>query len=198
MNRGVERKLTQLLNTNNEFMTFGSYYLKFLIDTCHLVIDDVKEIAVFHKTDCFNSFVTTYMGRRIEAIKERNNGKSLYCKMMLNSSYGFDGLNEENYSKTKFCTLSQARMEQGKTNFLSTRQINDDLYMVSYKPMFYKCNTCIQESFFTLDNAKYAYVNFVYNFMHKCLDMSKIHFIEGDTDSSYWAISGDSEEDIHQ
>ncbi|KAA6317790.1 MAG: hypothetical protein EZS28_055039, partial [Streblomastix strix] len=26
--------------------------------------------------------------------------------------------------------------------------------------------------------------------MYKCLDMTKIHFVEGDTDSAYWAISG--------
>jgi hypothetical protein len=34
--------------------------------------------------------------------------------------------------------------------------------------------------------------------MYKCLDMNKIHFIEGDTDSMYWAISGNPDEDIHQ
>jgi hypothetical protein len=26
--------------------------------------------------------------------------------------------------------------------------------------------------------------------MNKCLDMSKIHFVEGDTDSMYWAVAG--------
>jgi hypothetical protein len=33
--------------------------------------------------------------------------------------------------------------------------------------------------------------------MYKCLDMSKIHFVEGDTDSMYWAVSG-SEDDIYE
>jgi hypothetical protein len=51
---------------------------------------------------------------------------------------------------------------------------------------------------FTLDNAKYAYNAFVYEFMHKCLDMNKIHFIVGDTDSSYWAIAVDPSRGIHQ
>jgi hypothetical protein len=49
-----------------------------------------------------------------------------------------------------------------------------------------------------LDNAKYWYLNFIYNFMYRCLDMDKIHFIEGDTDSAYWAISGDPNEDYKQ
>ena len=34
--------------------------------------------------------------------------------------------------------------------------------------------------------------------MYKCFDMDKIHFIEGDTDSAYWAISGNPNEDFHQ
>ena len=45
-------------------------------------------------------------------------------------------------------------------------------------PKTYKCDTCLQEAVFTLDNAKFWYLNFVYNFMYKCLDMDKIHFIE--------------------
>ena len=34
--------------------------------------------------------------------------------------------------------------------------------------------------------------------MYRCLDMDRIHFIEGDTDSAYWAIAGDPNEDYHQ
>ena len=56
----------------------------------------------------------------------------------------------------------------------------------------------MQEAFFTLDNAKYHYLNFIYNFMYKCLDMDRIHFVEGDTDSMYWAIAGSQEDDYTQ
>ncbi|KAA6327217.1 MAG: hypothetical protein EZS28_053842, partial [Streblomastix strix] len=55
------------------------------------------------------------------------------------------------------------------------------------------CKTPLQEAYFVLDNAKYHYVNFIYNFMHKCLDMTKLHFVEGDTDSAYWAVSGSAD-----
>jgi hypothetical protein len=37
-----ERKLTQLLSTHDQFMSFSSYYLWFLIDICHFVIDDIS------------------------------------------------------------------------------------------------------------------------------------------------------------
>jgi hypothetical protein len=32
----------------------------------------------------------------------------------------------------------------------------------------------------------------------KCLDLERIHFIEGDTDSSYWAVAGDPKLGLHQ
>jgi hypothetical protein len=62
----------------------------------------------------------------------------------------------------------------------------------------YTVNTAIQEAVFTLDNAKFWYIKFVYDFIYKCIDLSKIHFIEGDTDSLYYAISGNPDEDCHQ
>jgi DNA polymerase elongation subunit (family B) len=65
-------------------------------------------------------------------------------------------------------------------------------------PKTFSCDTAIIQGFFTLDNAKFWYLNFIYNFMYKCLDKTRFHFIEGDTDSMYFAISGNSEEDNNQ
>jgi hypothetical protein len=59
-------------------------------------------------------------------------------------------------------------------------------------------NTPIQCGFFTLDNAKYWVLNFNYNFMEKCHDHARFHYIEEDTDSLYFAISGSKNEDINQ
>ncbi|GHU21130.1 hypothetical protein FACS189472_13550 [Alphaproteobacteria bacterium] len=103
--RGVERRLTCLLDIHGEFQTFSNYYIFFLIDYCHLVIDEFREISVFHKTDCFKNLVTTVMGRRIEAIKEKNKGVDKYSKMIMNASYGFNIKNNENYAKVELCKL---------------------------------------------------------------------------------------------
>ncbi|KAA6378941.1 MAG: hypothetical protein EZS28_025532 [Streblomastix strix] len=73
---------------------------------------------------------------------------------------------------------------------MNDRKLADNLYAVQYNPKNCKSNTCLQVAYFTLDNAKYWYLNFIYNFMYKCLDMTKLHFVEGDTDQAYWAISG--------
>jgi hypothetical protein len=42
------------------------------------------------------------------------------------------------------------------------------------------------------------YFKFVYDFIYRFIDMSKIHFIESDTNSLYYAISGNPDEDCHQ
>jgi hypothetical protein len=41
------------------------------------------------------------------------------------------------------------------------------------------------------------YIKFVYDFIYRCIDLSKIYFIEGDTGSLYYATSGNPDEDCH-
>jgi hypothetical protein len=85
-----------------------------------------------------------------------------------------------------------------RPNHVSTTKLNNDTYAVQSLPKSFRCDTCLIEAFFTLDNAKVMYLDFIYNFMFKCLDMERIHFIEGDTDSMYWAVSGNLAEDNKQ
>ncbi|KAA6371981.1 MAG: hypothetical protein EZS28_032492, partial [Streblomastix strix] len=185
-----ERKLTQLLSTHNQYMTFSSYYLWFLIDDCHFIIDDIKQLVTFDKYTKFNAFVNEFMNKRIEAIKDKNNGLDKFCKMILNASYGSDGMNTEKYNKIKLLTKDKTIEAHTKQSWMNDRKLADNLYAVQFNPCNCRCNACLQVAYFTLDNAKYCYLNFIYNFMYKCLDMTKLHFIEGDTDSAYWAISG--------
>jgi hypothetical protein len=62
----------------------------------------------------------------------------------------------------------------------------------------YLLNTSIHETVFTLDNAKFWYIKFVYDFICRCINLSKIHLIEDDADSLYYTISGNPDEDCHQ
>jgi hypothetical protein len=76
--------------------------------------------------------------------------------------------------------------------------LNEDKYIVEKNYRSYTVDTALQEAVFTLDNVKFWYIKFVYDFMYKCIDMRKVNFIEGDTDSLCYAISGDPEKDCHQ
>ena len=192
-----EKKLTQLLRVDT-FTTFSSYYLWFLIDRCHFIIDDIEWISVWSKHDGFNLFVNELMNKRIKAMVDGNKGLENFCKTNLNGSYGYDAKNTEKYTKSSIKNRIDTALAQVYPSFVDTRKLNDDQYLVIQKPRTYRCDTCLQEAFFTLDNAKYWYLNFYYNFMVKCLDMEKIHFIEGDTDSMYFAIAGNPDEDYTQ
>ena len=48
-----ERKLTQLADTNGEYMSFSSYYLWYLMDKFHFVIDDIQTLITFNKKYLF-------------------------------------------------------------------------------------------------------------------------------------------------
>ncbi|KAA6356879.1 MAG: hypothetical protein EZS28_047594, partial [Streblomastix strix] len=170
--------------------TDNSYYLWFLIDDYHFIIDDIKQLVTFDKHTKFNAFVNEFMNKRIEAIKDKNSGLDKFCKMILNASYGSDGMNTEKYNKIKLLSKDKTIEAHTKQSWMNDRKLADNLYAVQFNPKNCKCNTCLQVAYFTLDNAKYWYLNFIYNFMYKCLDMTKLHFVEGDTDSAYWAISG--------
>ena len=82
--------------------------------------------------------------------------------------------------------------------FLDTRRINDEKYLVTYNSKTYSEDTCLHVSFFTLDNSKFWYLNFYYNFLIRCLDTDRFHVVELDADSLYLAIAGNADEDYHQ
>jgi hypothetical protein len=192
------RKLTQLTDTHDTFMTFSSYYLWFLIDTCHFIIDDVKEMYVYTKHTGFKTFVERYTRKRQMAKLAGDGAADEFYKMCLNGAYGYDIMNEENFTKTEFCSREKTFLRHLSPYHSATRKINSSTYQVQMFPRTYHCNTCIVEGFFTLDNAKFWYLNFIYNFMFKCLDMTKIHVVELDTDSIYLAVSGSPEDGIKQ
>jgi hypothetical protein len=141
------------------------------------------------------------MTKRQEAKLKEDKASDDFFKNCMNGSYGYDIMNEENFSKAKILDKPKTFMHQMAPNFISTKKIRDEpteLYQVQLLPRRYNCNTSIIQGFFTLDNTKFWYLNFIYNFLYKCIDTNKIHFIEGDTDSMYWAVAGNPNEDYRQ
>ncbi|KAA6399430.1 MAG: hypothetical protein EZS28_005041 [Streblomastix strix] len=109
--------------------------------------------------------------------------------MILNAFYGSDGMNTEKYNKIKLLTREKTLEAYTKQSWMNDHKLADNLYAVQFNLKNCKCNICLQVAYFTLDNAKYWNLNFIYNFMYKCMDMTKLHFLEGDTYLAYWTIS---------
>ena len=192
-----ERKLTQLAETD-DYQSFSSYYLWYLMDRFGFVIEDIKTLLVFEKNTCFNKFANLFMETRQKAELEGKKGKGMFCKISLNGSYGYDAMNTSKYSSVKVMTKGAAQSAALSRKYRSMSAINEEYYKVVIQDEDYKCDTCIQEAYFTLDNAKYWYLVFIYDFMNKCMDVNRFHFIEGDTDSAYWAVAGDRDLDNTQ
>ena len=183
---------------NDGYMTFSSYYLWFLIDQFGFIIEDVKYIQTYSKHLAFNKFVNTFTERRQNAKLNDDKLGEIYNKIILNSSYGFDSIRSDKFNKAKLVNKAGAFKAHRNPYHIDTIELNKDFYLVTEQTKSYSMETPLQVAAFTLDNAKYWYLNFIYNFMEKCLDMNKIHFVEGDTDSLYFAISGNPEETDEQ
>jgi hypothetical protein len=100
-------------------------------------------------------------------------------------------MNTEKYSTVKIEGPNEAIRDALFPSFVSSRRITDTAYAVEQQGKYYRCDTCLQCAIWTLDNAKLWYLRFVYEFMVPCLQMNRIHYVEGDTDSYYWAVAGD-------
>ena len=191
----IQKKLTQtwdtaVSETQSGYMIFSSYYLWFLIDQFGFIVEDVSELVLFSKHLAFENFVNSCMSRRQQAMVNKNGLIDKHNKNMMNSSYGYDSMRTDNYNTTKFVTKKEAVKKHRSPYHVDTIHIKDNRYLSVVSKKDYEIETPLQCALFTLDNAKYWYLNFIYNFMHKCLDMNRIHFVEGDTDSQYWAVSG--------
>ncbi|KAA6402765.1 MAG: hypothetical protein EZS28_001710 [Streblomastix strix] len=191
-----DRKLTALLNTNGQFMVFNNYYLWLLIDL-RLINTYYKAITVFEKNAANEPLVRTMMNLRIQAILTVSS-KEKFNKLIINASYGYDTLNSEKFGKIKILDKADTFIAQHHPNHIGTRRISANTFAVQIKPKTATCFTSLQSGVFTLDNAKYLYLNYIYNFMYKCLDRKRFHFVLADTDSIYIAIAGDPAKDCHQ
>jgi hypothetical protein len=191
----TEKKLTQLLSTHDQYMSFGMYELWFLIDRCHFVIEEVESVITFAKHDRIGEFVNYCFNTRVAA---KTKAEKQFWKIVLNSSYGADGMNHENFTKIRILDEKKTRRAQASSNFITTKKIVDDLFIVESEPTSCKCNKPLQTAYATLSNAKFWYLTFVYEFMYKCLDQTKFHFVYTDTDSYFWAVAGDPARGVEQ
>jgi hypothetical protein len=107
------------------------------------------------------------MQKRQLAKHNGDSGGDTFYKLVLNGCYGYDIMKEENFSRSMLCDKSKTFLKTLSPYFSSSRKLKDNLYQVQMNPQTFKCKTPLAEGYFTLDNAKFWYLNFIYNFMYK-------------------------------
>jgi hypothetical protein len=181
-----ERKLTQLNDTHNEYRLTKNNMLWFLIDTCHFIIDIIRVMYVYEKHTGFRAFTEEMTKLRQESKLRGEGAGDEFYKFVLNGSFRYDIMNEEKFSKSQVVTKKVAVLKVFSPYFTLACRLNENHYQVQMERETYNCKTPLIQGFFTLENAKFWYLNYIYNFMYKCLDMSKIHFVEGDVLGCFW------------
>jgi hypothetical protein len=77
-------------------------------------------------------------------------------------------MNKSKYSKLVIRDQKKAFFFECLPEFKGSRGISNNRYIVEKKYKSYSINTAIQEVVFTLDNAKFWYIKFVYDFIYRC------------------------------
>jgi hypothetical protein len=75
-------------------------------------------------------------------------------------------MNKEKFSKCFVCNSATTESKQYSSHFLSARRLNENNYQVKMENSTNGCRTPLTQGFFTLENAKFWYLNFIYNFMY--------------------------------
>jgi hypothetical protein len=95
--------------------------------------------------------------------------------MVMNSSYGSDGVNTEKFTKSLMINSDQAFIEHLSPNFVSTTHLMLDIcddegnllkcavYKVEKRPATFSCTSYLASFFYTLDNVKFWYLNIDFN-----------------------------------
>jgi DNA polymerase elongation subunit (family B) len=89
------------MTTMDEYVSFSSYYLWFLIDNFGFEIEHTKKMRIFYKNEkgLFTEFTENLMKERRKATTENNKGLAQFCKNCLNAAYGKDIMNTANYNR---------------------------------------------------------------------------------------------------
>ncbi|KAA6385409.1 MAG: hypothetical protein EZS28_019063 [Streblomastix strix] len=110
----------------------------------------------------------------------------------------YDTLNAVKFGKIQLLEKADIFIAQHHPNHIGSRCISANTFVVQIKLKTAIWFTSLQIRVFTLDNAKYWRLNYIYNLMYKCLDSKRFHFVLADTNSIYIAIAGDPNKDCHQ
>jgi hypothetical protein len=112
-------------------------------------------IYVYEKHTGFRAF-TEEMTRLRQKTKLSNNkaGDEFY-KLVLNSSYGYDIMNEEKFSKSQVVSKNVPTMKVFSPYFMSARPLNENYYQVQMEKETFNCKTPLVQGFFTLENANF-------------------------------------------
>ncbi|KAA6384827.1 MAG: hypothetical protein EZS28_019645 [Streblomastix strix] len=186
-----KQTILRIINTNKRFTQEGRLF--------------IAEVKRHIQENYLNDFINfPHILRNYEfTTDERTIGSYMFNHMKDNTiktdqKQRNDGIKTEKCRNVKMMNRKQTERAIRSNAFMDEQKISEDNYIVQMNLEHCRQKTPLQVAFFVLDNVKYWYLHFIYNFMYKCLAMNRKHFIEGDSDSAHWAIGGNLNKDFIQ
>jgi hypothetical protein len=161
-----------------------------------LIITRVFEIVQYRPIACFKTFVEKVTKHRREGDVHTDLkiiGETF--KLIGNSCYGRFACCLENYDDVKIMDYPKANKVKEKPNFKSVEEFEKCCEM-TLKPDSIFMNLPIHLAHFTYQYAKLRMLEFFYDCVSHYLDSSDFQLCTMDTDSNYYAISGDCFDDL--
>jgi len=183
----------------------GSYYGKKILVLTPLLrwylshglcVSNIYQVVQFKRHKCFVKFGESVCQMRRNADKD-SSMKILAetSKLCGNVIYGATITNKERFTDVKFVSnLNAAQKLVGSKHFMSVEELDDELFEIQMSKERIKLDTPIVIGFSILQLAKLRMLEFYYDLMLKYFDRSDFEYVQMDTDSAYFAMSGDFED----
>ncbi|KAA6376716.1 MAG: hypothetical protein EZS28_027757 [Streblomastix strix] len=130
-----KQTMQRIINSKKRFTSDGQLFIaevKGHIDQNY--INDYINFPPILRNYDFTTDERTIGSYMIEAKLDENKGQEQFFKIVMNSSYGSDGMNTEKYNKVKIMNKKQTERAIRSNAFMDEQQISEDSYLVQMNP----------------------------------------------------------------
>jgi hypothetical protein len=176
-------------------MLFHTDLLKWYLEK-GLVVSNIYYAVKYERKRPFKSFMEQISNeRRAGDIDKAYKLRGEMMKLMGNSSYGKCITNFLKHEKVKIVNEDCYTNNIRRNNYIGHEDLNEG-FEFRFKKTSFKQNLPVQIGFAVYQLAKLRMLQFYYDFIDYYIDRSDFQYCIMDTDSAYFAISGDSLEGV--
>ncbi|XP_072048373.1 uncharacterized protein [Amphiura filiformis] len=162
-----------------------------------LEITRVYQVVEYTPIACFSEFANAVSNaRRAGDIDPSKSIIADTMKLMGNSSYGKTITNKSKHKNVKIANTPKANQLVNEILFRDLNPITDECYEVEMAKAKIKHDLPVQIGFFVYQYAKLKMLQFYFDFLDVFMDRSDFEYVQMDTDSAYFALSGSSIESL--
>ena len=191
--KGTKKRRTLVGGMKAKHILLATPLLQFYIAK-GMTVSNINLVVEYKPSRCFRSFTEDVTAARRTA--DKNPSTKILAdtaKLIGNSGYGSLLMRVDKFSSIKYCTeKAQVSKLFNTSEFKAFTQLDRNLFEVELNKKTIRYDMPIQVGFFVLNYAKLRMLNFYYDFVDKFVGRSNFEYCQTDTDSAYFALTGES------